>query len=95
MVSIEDIDKLATLSRLALSTEEKERMQKEFGSILEYIAAINKISAENEAGGLSAVARINVMREDSNPHESGKYTEALLKAAPQKEGQYVKVKKIL
>ncbi len=62
---------------------------------MEYIAAINKISAENEAGGLSAVARINVMREDSNPHESGKYTETLLKAAPQREGQYVKVKKIL
>lgn len=38
---------------------------------------------------------VNVMREDGEPHESGLYTEKLLSAAPQREGQYIKVKKIL
>lgn len=38
---------------------------------------------------------VNVMREDTEPHESGIYTEKLLSAAPQREGQYIKVKKIL
>ena len=35
------------------------------------------------------------MREDSNPHEPGVYTEDLLNLAPERAGQYVKVQKIL
>jgi Asp-tRNA(Asn)/Glu-tRNA(Gln) amidotransferase C subunit len=38
---------------------------------------------------------LNVMREDGRAHESGKYTEDLLNAAPDREGDYVKVKQIL
>ena len=37
----------------------------------------------------------NVMREDANPHESGIYTEKMLEQAPAREGNYIKVKKIL
>jgi Asp-tRNA(Asn)/Glu-tRNA(Gln) amidotransferase C subunit len=37
----------------------------------------------------------NVMREDGEPHESGKYTEALLKSAPKTADGYIEVKKIL
>ncbi len=35
------------------------------------------------------------MRDDADPHEAGLYTEDLLKAAPGRDGNYVKVKKIL
>jgi Asp-tRNA(Asn)/Glu-tRNA(Gln) amidotransferase C subunit len=37
----------------------------------------------------------NAFREDENPHETGKYTESIIKNAPEKEGNYVKVRKIL
>lgn len=90
-----EIEKLAELSRLALSEEEKERMQGEFDSILEYITAIQKISASTSERTPSIVARVNVMREDVNPHESGIHTEALLSVAPKREGNYIRVKKIL
>jgi len=94
-VTLEDIEKLAELSRLALSEEEKERMRSEFDSILGYIAAIQKVSASTSERAPSIVARVNVMREDTHPHESGIYTEALVSAAPKREGNYVRVKKIL
>lgn len=94
-ITREDIEKLALLSRLALAPEEKERMRHEFDSILEYIAAIQKISGETTEKTRSIVARVNVMREDELPHESGIYTEALICAAPKREGDYIKVKKIL
>ncbi len=38
---------------------------------------------------------VNVMREDTNPHESGKFSEAILKNAPSREENYLKVKKIM
>jgi aspartyl-tRNA(Asn)/glutamyl-tRNA(Gln) amidotransferase subunit C len=94
-ITKDEIEKLAELSRLALSEEEKERMRGEFDSILEYIAVIQKISASVTERTPSIVAQVNVMREDAHPHESGIYTEALLSAAPKREGDYIRVKKIL
>ena len=46
--------------------------------------------AEAEVGKLR-----NVMREDENPYEKGLYTEKLLEEAPEREENFVKVKKIL
>jgi aspartyl-tRNA(Asn)/glutamyl-tRNA(Gln) amidotransferase subunit C len=95
LVSIEGIEKLAALSRISLSREEKERMRSEFDAILGYVAAIQAVSGSTEKHSRSIVAQVNVMREDRNPHDSGIYTEALLSAAPQREGNYIRVKKIL
>lgn len=95
MITAEEIEKLATLSRLALSKEEKEKMRKEFDSILEYLATISKVVATVGEHPRSIAAIVNVMREDTEPHESGIYTEALVGAAPRREGDYIKVKKIL
>ncbi len=95
MITTEEIEKLAMLARLALSKEETERMRKEFDSILGYVASIQKVAANVGEHSRSIVATVNVMREDRNPHESGIYTEALVGAAPRREGDYIKVKKIL
>ena len=94
MISISEIEKLATLSRIALSADEKKALQKDMDAILDYVDQVKKVSAtvgtEKKAGALR-----NVFREDANPHESGIFTEELLSAAPKREGQYIKVKKIL
>ncbi len=95
MITTEEIEKLAMLARLALSKEETERMRKEFDSILGYVASIQKVAANVGEHPRSIVAAVNVMREDRDPHESGIYTEALVGAAPRREGDYIKVKKIL
>ena len=99
MITTEEIEKLATLSRLALSPKEKERMRSEFDPILAYIGAIQTISATSVERTHSLIATHNVMREDAppagGPHESGIFTETLVSAAPRREGNYLKVKKIL
>ncbi len=94
MVSVKEIEKLAELSRIALSPEEKESLRKDMDSILGYVEQIQKVSADLILGKKELSPR-NVMRADDNPHESGVFTETLLAAAPSREGQYVKVKKIL
>ncbi|OHB05347.1 MAG: hypothetical protein A3A26_02040 [Candidatus Zambryskibacteria bacterium RIFCSPLOWO2_01_FULL_47_14] len=85
---------LAKLARIKISNEEAEILSHEFKSILDYVGQIknagfkiNDLGFKNEIG--------NVMREDGEPHESGIYTEKLLAEAPERSGNYIKVKKIL
>ncbi len=90
----EEIAHLATLSRIALSGTEKDALASDITSIVEYVRAIEGVTGtgtiEKKVGPLH-----NVMREDENPNVGGEYTEDLLKAAPERMGEYVKVKKIL
>lgn len=93
MITRQDIEKLAKLSRLKLSDVEKEKYLKDMESILAYVGQIN--SAKIKAEKLEAGNAHNIMREDDCPHESGIFTNALIKLAPRSENNFVKVKKIL
>ena len=93
MIKIEEIEKLAELSRIEVPEDEKKTLASDIEVILEYISQIQEVASvepEKEAG-----SHRNIMREDGEPHESMLYTDKLLKAAPKKENGYVKVKKIL
>ncbi|MFA6158795.1 MAG: Asp-tRNA(Asn)/Glu-tRNA(Gln) amidotransferase subunit GatC [Candidatus Paceibacterota bacterium] len=93
MITREDIEKLATLSRLKLSEDEIARFQGEMSSILAYVDKLKAVTG-SESGPVMSVNR-NVLREDANPNPSGAYTRKLVDLAPQHEGDHVKVKKIL
>ena len=90
----EDIEHLARLSRIAVTESEADALAADITSILSYVSEIEEITGskeiEKKVGPL-----YNVMRDDADPHEAGKYTEDLLNLAPERQGQYVKVKKIL
>lgn len=93
----DEIEKLAQLTRLAVSENEAEAFAKDIEKVLGYVSAIQKASTEKPAsfGAPSAEALCNVMREDGEPHESGAYTEILMAEVPEKENGFMKVKKIL
>jgi aspartyl-tRNA(Asn)/glutamyl-tRNA(Gln) amidotransferase subunit C len=94
MLEIKDIEKLAKLARIELTTEEKEKLLKEVDPILGYVAQLKEVVAslgeEKKAGELR-----NVMREDSNPTATGKNTEAIVADMPDSQDNYLKVEKIL
>lgn len=89
-----EIEHLASLARIAITEDEVATLAKDMTSILNYVSEIEKIAGsreqEKEVGPLH-----NVLREDGDPHEGGKYSEELLRLAPIREGDYIKVKKIL
>ena len=93
MIKGEEVKKLAELARIDITAKEVERVRKEIESILKYVSEIQKVSEK----GISAKKDEpkNVMREDGNPHAGGIFTEAVLNEAPEREGDYIKVKKIL
>ena len=93
MIEKKDVEKLAELSRIDISEDEKKMFIKDFDAILGYVSEIQKVSAlepKPQAGKLR-----NIMREDENPHKSGEFTKAILEEAPSVKNGYVKVKKIL
>lgn len=94
MITRADIDKLATLSRLKLSDEEKALMEKDMANILAYVDTLKSAPIGASAGPVMTENR-NVMREDANPNEGGKNTAKLVALAPKSQGVFVKVKKIL
>ena len=94
MIEIKNIEKLAELSRIRISDEEKKIFLEDIKSILDYVDQIKKVAGNEQL--LSAELGLkNVFREDANPHDSGQFTTDLLKCAPEKENSYIKVKKIL
>lgn len=93
MISDKDIKKLSELSRISVSPDEMASMPGEISSILDYISQINKAISKDEI--TPSYNLVNVLRADENPHESKIHTEEILKEAPQRQGDYLKVKKIL
>jgi aspartyl-tRNA(Asn)/glutamyl-tRNA(Gln) amidotransferase subunit C len=85
---------LAKLARIEISDSEAENLSKEFDAILGYVGEIKKVGG-SEVNLNSDLVLKNIMRPDENPHESGIYTEKILNEAPEREGEYIKVKKIL
>jgi len=94
MIKLEEIEKLASLSRIAMTAEEKESIRKDIDGILDYIAQIKEVPVKTSLTNGEGLIK-NVMREDENPNTTGECTDALLSEAPAKKGNYVKVKKIL
>lgn len=93
MIRKEDIEKLATLSRIDVSEEEKKELVKDIESILSYISEIQEVSKKESNSTVGDLR--NVMRIDGEPHESEIFTKAILEGMPKKEKGYLKVKKIL
>ena len=93
-LSVEEVQKLATLSRIDISDTEAEKLGGDIGSILGYIQQIEEVVDETSQDDGHKVPT-NVLREDSNPHETGIHKKELLSAASDSDADYVKVKNIL
>lgn len=89
-----EIEKLAELSRIEISNEEKDSLLKDLQRILEYVDQIKEVKIPSDRTA-SPAHPLNVMRADEKPHEKGLYTEAILREMPETEGGYLKVRKIL
>lgn len=91
----DEILHLGTLSRIALSPDEVDKFSTEIDAILEYVSTVKNIVADDSNSEPMVGARYNILRADEVTNEPGEYTEKLLSAMPQRDGQYMLVKKIL
>ena len=93
MIDRELVRKVALLARLELKPEEEEQFTTQLGSILDYIEQLNELDVSNVLPTTRAIDVSNVTREDElQPYRD---REAILQGAPEQEGEFFKVPKIL
>lgn len=92
MMKVEDVKKLAELARIEVSEGETESLTNDISAILDYVKEIE--NAPKGEGQWEPENR-NVFREDEITNLSGEYTDDILDQAPERSGNYFKVKKIL
>jgi aspartyl-tRNA(Asn)/glutamyl-tRNA(Gln) amidotransferase subunit C len=90
----EEITKLARLARIALADEELDALAGEMDAILGYVSDVRSLAIDGIAGE-PTYDLVNVMRDDVVLNKPGEYTERIVSQFPTREGDLLKVKKIM
>jgi aspartyl-tRNA(Asn)/glutamyl-tRNA(Gln) amidotransferase subunit C len=90
-MNIGDVEKLAELSKIELSMEEKEAILKDMGGILEYVKVIEKVELEEVAPEYTVK---NVWRDDVAYLRNFSH-ELIVEQFPNSQDGFLKVKKIM
>jgi aspartyl-tRNA(Asn)/glutamyl-tRNA(Gln) amidotransferase subunit C len=87
------VKKVAKLSRLELTGEEVDEFAGQLSAILGYMAKMNELNTDNVEPLAHCLPITNVLRKDQIKESLG--TEKTLANAPQRDGEFFKVPKIL
>lgn len=94
MVSKEEIKKLAELARIDIEENEAESLKEDMNVILNYVGQVSEAVKDFKTKD-NLEQPYNILREDTDPTESGAFSDAILAEMPKTEKGYLKVKKIL
>lgn len=92
-VSVEEVERIAKLALLKLSSQEKEKFTKQLNLILEYMQQLNRIDTSNVEPMSHPLGLTNVFREDEV--QPSLPVDEALKNAPDKSGNYFRVPKVI
>jgi len=87
------VRKVARLSRLDLTNQELEEFTGQLRAILDYVEKMNELDTDNVEPLAHCLPIANVLREDEVRESLG--TDKTLANAPQRDGEFFKVPKIL
>lgn len=93
-ISREDVLKLASLSKIKLRDEEVDQFVEELGAIVAYVEQIDSIKLDDLEPTDQVTGLKNVTRADEVINYQADQ-KALLKNLPDREGNYIKVKRVL
>ncbi len=93
MINKEEVIKIAKLARLELTEQEIEKMQKDMSAVLDYFEILKKAPKFN--GKKEDLHSKNVLRSDVVEEKRKSLAGDLVKAAPERKEDYIKVKAIL
>ncbi|MEW6423468.1 MAG: Asp-tRNA(Asn)/Glu-tRNA(Gln) amidotransferase subunit GatC [Bacillota bacterium] len=93
MLTIKEVEHVALLARLELTAEEKKMYTRQLGDILEYAQKLNKLDTRDVPPTAHVLPLKNVFRED----RTGEHLppEKVLANAPDREGQFFRVPRIV
>ena len=88
-----NIDKVADLARLNLKPEEKRKLEKDLGAILDYVKKLDALDTKQVEPTSHVLDLENVYRKDEVKPSNA--AEKALKHAPQPDGHFFKVPKVV
>lgn len=93
MLTREDVQKVALLARLQLTPEEEEKFATQLSGILDYFEQLSELDVTDVPPTTRAIDVSNVVRPDH--HQPYENREGLLDSAPDRDGEFFKVPKIV
>jgi aspartyl-tRNA(Asn)/glutamyl-tRNA(Gln) amidotransferase subunit C len=93
MIDREQVQKVAHLARLQLTPEEEEKFTTQLNNILDYFDQLSELDVSDVQPTTRAIDVSNVVRPDQ--HQSYDAREAILEGAPDRDGEFFKVPKIV
>jgi aspartyl-tRNA(Asn)/glutamyl-tRNA(Gln) amidotransferase subunit C len=93
MIDLEQVRKVALLARLALSPEEEQQFTGQLSGILDYVDQLRQLDTEAVEPTTRAIDLSNITRSDRLEPFGDR--EQMLNCAPDREGDFFKVPKIL
>ncbi|MCD6233126.1 Asp-tRNA(Asn)/Glu-tRNA(Gln) amidotransferase subunit GatC [bacterium] len=95
MISQDEVQHIAKLARIALSSDEVKKMQKDLSQILDYFEMLKRADISKVKGSNIVKVGENTWREDIVAEQSPGVIREIREASPKKEGDYIKVKLVL
>jgi len=103
ILSKEDLEKVALLSRLSLTESEKEKLLGQINRILGFVGQVRDLAdtgvessgGENYGKQFESTQNKNRTRVDEIENEGGKFSEVLLSGTPSRLGDFVEVSQVL
>ncbi|MFH1947467.1 MAG: Asp-tRNA(Asn)/Glu-tRNA(Gln) amidotransferase subunit GatC [Candidatus Magasanikbacteria bacterium] len=90
----QEIEKIAKLARLELTSKEKKMYAEQLSVVLDYVEILNEVDTEGVEETCQVTGLEDVVREDE-VHECGEETkEKIIDAFPEKVGELLKVKAV-
>lgn len=93
MLTLEEVQKIARLSKLALTEADEKRFQQELGDILGFVEKLGELDLKNVEATSHAVQVTDVFRADAVVNSDVK--EKALHQAPDRDEDFFRVPKVL
>lgn len=94
-LSKEEIQHIAKLARLELTDAELEKYGGQLSAVLNYIDQLKEVDCKGVEPTAQVTGLENVLREDEVRDWDETEIEAALKDAPEREGRFIKVKRVI
>jgi aspartyl-tRNA(Asn)/glutamyl-tRNA(Gln) amidotransferase subunit C len=96
-VTVEDVERVAELARLELTPEETAVMQRDLNAILDYVAELNELDTKNVVplAQVSELSDAGASAPRSDAHEPSLQRDLVMAEAPETDGAFFKVPKVI
>ena len=99
MIKKEEVQHIAKLARLGITKKEEEKFQKDLSSILDYFNSLKKVNVSGVEPTLHPAEqflkrKIETMREDKAESQSEGVAGELVKVAPDRKKEHIRVKAV-